>query len=198
MPFARAGRTEGANDRCRQPQSHGTTRPTNRLAGTCPPPRLSLRPRARSASPCLSSTGSRRSPSPSASSACSAACSTTSSRCARLSRGSTPSARCAGWSSGSSSRPSASRASARKAAPRSRLLLGLLALPVRLRLGLHGPRNLWRREHSNLLALLFNWSLVSVVWWAAGAVTREATLGRTSRASSGGLWTLLADSGNAR
>lgn len=47
---------------------------------------------------------------------------------------------------------------------------------------------------SNLLALLFNWSLVGVVWWAAGAVTREATLEENVESQlEGGLWTLLAD-----
>jgi hypothetical protein len=47
---------------------------------------------------------------------------------------------------------------------------------------------------SNLLALLFNWSLVGVVWWAASAVTREATLEENVETQlEGGLWTLLAD-----
>ncbi|MFW6156371.1 MAG: hypothetical protein ACOC7J_03540, partial [Armatimonadota bacterium] len=47
---------------------------------------------------------------------------------------------------------------------------------------------------SNLLALLFNWSLVGVVWWAASAVTREATLEENVQTQlEGGFWTLLAD-----
>jgi hypothetical protein len=47
---------------------------------------------------------------------------------------------------------------------------------------------------SSLLALLFNWSLVGVVWWAASAVTREATLEENVETQlEGGLWTLLAD-----
>ncbi len=47
---------------------------------------------------------------------------------------------------------------------------------------------------SNLLALLFNWSLVGVVWWAASAVTREATLEENVETQlEGGFWTLLAD-----
>ena len=44
------------------------------------------------------------------------------------------------------------------------------------------------------MALLFNWSLVGVVWWAASAVTREATLEENVETQlEGGLWTLLAD-----
>jgi len=44
------------------------------------------------------------------------------------------------------------------------------------------------------LALLFNWSLVGVVWWAASAVTREATLEENVETQlEGGLWTLLAE-----
>jgi hypothetical protein len=47
---------------------------------------------------------------------------------------------------------------------------------------------------SNLLALLFNWSLVGVVWWAASAVTREATLEENVETQlEGGFFTLLAD-----
>jgi len=47
---------------------------------------------------------------------------------------------------------------------------------------------------SNLLALLFNWSLVGVIWWAASAVTREATLEENVETQlEGGFWTLLAD-----
>ncbi|MBD3291393.1 MAG: DUF4129 domain-containing protein [Armatimonadia bacterium] len=47
---------------------------------------------------------------------------------------------------------------------------------------------------SNVLALLFNWSLVGVVWWAASAVTREATLEENVETQlEGGFWTLLAD-----
>ncbi|MCD6361239.1 MAG: hypothetical protein J7M38_10275, partial [Armatimonadetes bacterium] len=44
------------------------------------------------------------------------------------------------------------------------------------------------------LSLLFNWSLVGVVWWAATAVTREATLEENVESQlEGGLWSLLAD-----
>ena len=47
---------------------------------------------------------------------------------------------------------------------------------------------------TNLLALLFNWSLVGLVWWAASAVTREATLEENVESQlEGGFWTLLAD-----
>jgi len=47
---------------------------------------------------------------------------------------------------------------------------------------------------SRWIALLFNWALVGVVWWAATAVTREATLEENVETQlEGGLWTLLAD-----
>ncbi|MGD9497920.1 MAG: DUF4129 domain-containing protein [Armatimonadota bacterium] len=45
-----------------------------------------------------------------------------------------------------------------------------------------------------LMALIFNWALVVVVWWAAHAVTREATLEENVETQlEGGLWTLLAE-----
>lgn len=44
------------------------------------------------------------------------------------------------------------------------------------------------------LTLLFNWALVGLVWWAASAVTREATLEENVETQlEGGLWSLLAD-----
>lgn len=49
-----------------------------------------------------------------------------------------------------------------------------------------------RGDH--LMTLLFNWSVVGTVWWAASAVTREATLEENVATQlEGGLWTLLAD-----
>jgi uncharacterized membrane protein YgcG len=44
------------------------------------------------------------------------------------------------------------------------------------------------------LALIFNFALVGLVWWAATAVTREATLEENVEIQlEGGLWSLLAD-----
>lgn len=49
-------------------------------------------------------------------------------------------------------------------------------------------------EHGRAVALIFNWALVAVVWWAASAVTREATLEENVETQlEGGLWTLIAD-----
>ena len=49
-------------------------------------------------------------------------------------------------------------------------------------------------EVSRTFALIFNWALVAVVWWAASAVTREATLEENVESQlEGGLWTLVAD-----
>ncbi len=49
-------------------------------------------------------------------------------------------------------------------------------------------------NQSNWLALIFNWALVGLVWWAASAVTREATLEENVETQlEGGFWTLLAD-----
>lgn len=49
-------------------------------------------------------------------------------------------------------------------------------------------------DHGRGLALLFNWAVVGVVWWAAHAVTREATLEENIEVQlEGGLWTLLAE-----
>ncbi len=49
-------------------------------------------------------------------------------------------------------------------------------------------------NQGRVMALLFNWSLVGVVWWAASAVTREATLEENVETQlEGGLWTLLAE-----
>ena len=49
-------------------------------------------------------------------------------------------------------------------------------------------------EQSRTIALIFNWALVGLVWWAASAVTREATLEENVATQlEGGLWSLVAD-----
>lgn len=73
------------------------------------------------------------------------------------------------------------------------LLAGAMALFVWVYTG-HAGAFYGGVNQGRWLALLFNWSLVGVVWWAASAVTREATLEENVETQlEGGLWTLLAE-----
>jgi len=74
------------------------------------------------------------------------------------------------------------------------MLAGAIALFVWVYTGRAGAFYGGANEGGHWQALLFNWALVGVVWWAAHAVTREATLEENVRSQlEGGLWTLLAD-----
>lgn len=74
----------------------------------------------------------------------------------------------------------------------SALLAGAIMLFVWVYTGRAGA--FYGADHGRGLALLFNWALVGVVWWAASAVTREATLEENVETQlEGGLWTLLAE-----
>ncbi|MEA3403373.1 MAG: hypothetical protein U9R79_19170, partial [Armatimonadota bacterium] len=75
----------------------------------------------------------------------------------------------------------------------SALLAGAIALFVYVYTGRAGAFY-GGADQGQWLALLFNWALVGVVWWAASAVTREATLEENVETQlEGGLWTLLAE-----
>ncbi|MGC9317193.1 MAG: DUF4129 domain-containing protein [Armatimonadota bacterium] len=75
----------------------------------------------------------------------------------------------------------------------SALLAGAMALFVYVYTGRSGAFY-GGADQGRWLALLFNWALVGMVWWAASAVTREATLEENVETQlEGGLWTLLAE-----
>jgi len=49
-------------------------------------------------------------------------------------------------------------------------------------------------EGGRTLAVIFNWAVVAVIWWAANAVTREATLEENVEVQlEGGIWSLLTE-----
>lgn len=74
----------------------------------------------------------------------------------------------------------------------SALLAGAIMLFVWVYTGRAGA--FYGADHGRGLALLFNWAVVGVVWWAANAVTREATLEENVEVQlDSGLWTLLAE-----
>ncbi len=74
----------------------------------------------------------------------------------------------------------------------SALLAGSIGLFVWVYTGQLGP--MYGGAADRTTALIFNWAMVGLIWWAATAVTREATLEENVETQlEGGLWSLLAD-----